>query len=94
MLWKNLRRLIATYCDKHPEHAGVRLIQEKADAKAETIARWLEFHYEIRNIAALRLVLPEAFPKPLKHGSLLVDKNIHGAWRVTAHKPAEQDSVQ
>lgn len=86
MLWKNLILCINRYAREHPQDKGSRELWRQAKEKDTIPLHCLVHHFEPVHVEVLRSVIPNGFPKKLRTCPLIVEKNIHGQWRV---RPAD-----
>jgi hypothetical protein len=81
MLWHTLIKKLCTYALLDPTHAGIAWIEQIAAAAHKTLPEYLQT-VDVRQVAQLRDLVPEAFPRKLRKGTLWVSRNIHGQWQI------------
>jgi hypothetical protein len=81
MLMTTLLKKAFEFVQEFPGHEGSHQIEVAAVEAGKTICQYLK-SLDVRKIGVLRDLIPEAFPKKLRKGELVVSQNIHDAWRV------------
>lgn len=94
MLWTTLTSKIAFHVWKKPFHPGSKELLLQAHDAGQELTAYLR-SIDIRNVGKLRELVPDAFPRKLRKGMLVCDRNIHGKWRVQVQQnKAESDSLR
>lgn len=89
MLWKTLIVKITLFAYQNSVHQGARTLRTRARYSGKVVSEYVE-QYDVHAIAQLRELVPEAFPRKLRKGTLVASQNIHGAWRIDAPPLPEQ----
>lgn len=83
MIYITLLKQIERFIIMNPNNAGSQTVVALAKAERKEVGDFL-LDFDIRSIASLRKIIPNAFPRVLRDVPLVCDQNIHGTWRVSA----------
>ena len=81
MLYQTILQKINKHTAVKPWDEGSQDIFRMARASGKGVMGYLE-SLDVANAQKLRDIIPQAWPRELQQGDLVVSQNIHGAWRV------------
>lgn len=83
MLWDTLIKKVERFIEDRPEDAGSQVVLALSRITGKGVSNYLA-SFEPHEVTNLHKIIPNGFPRPLRLGSLISEKNIHGAWRIRA----------
>lgn len=81
MILKSIHHMVIDYVKKHPEEFGCVHLMRCSELLEKPLDKMI-LESDPEDVHVLRDLLPNAFPKKYRTGTLKLSQNIHGAWRI------------